>query len=192
MARSDLKAKEQGLKNRAEEIGRRKGYIRGLFSGGTLCYEAQLVLANHGIDTWSNAPFSKEKKLENSLKPVAHSIIDYGEDEFTQGRLHPMMDLTFRCERLLAEASDPEVSVVLFDVVLGYGCNPDPASLLADAVTASRGRSGDRIAYVASICGFDDDPQDFEKQKKILESAGVAVCESNAQASRLAAFLLAR
>lgn len=192
MARIELKAKEERLKKKAEEIGLRKGYIRGLFSGGTLCYEAQLVLAKHGIDTWSNAPFSKEKKLENSLRPTAHSIIDYGEDEFTQGRLHPMMDLTFRCERFLTEASDPEVSVILFDVVLGYGCNPDPASLIAEAVTASRVKSGGRIAYVASICGFDNDPQDFEKQKKILEDAGVIVCESNAQASVLAAFLLAR
>lgn len=191
-ARASLKAKESELKALAQKIGCRKGYIRGLYSGGTLCYEAQLVLAKNGIDTWSNAPFSKERKLQNSLKPLEHSIVDYGEDEFTQGRLHPMMDLTLRCDRLLVEAADPEVEVILLDVVLGYGCNPDPAGVLAEAIKNARKTTGDRIAYVASICGVDQDPQDGAKQRKILEDAGVTVCESNAQAARLAAFLLGR
>ncbi len=191
-ARSDLRAKEAALKVSAKKIGIRKGWIRGLYSGGTLCYEAQLVLAKNGIETWSNAPFAKEKKLKNSLEPTEHSIIDYGEDEFTQGRLHPMMDLTFRCDRLLVEAKDPEVGVILLDVVLGYGCNPDPAGLIADAVKKASAVSGKRIAFVASVCGVDGDPQDGAKQKKILEDAGIIVCDSNAQAANLAAFLIGR
>ncbi len=191
-ARAALKAKEAELKKLAQGIGMRKGWIRGLYSGGTLCYEAQLVLAKNSVETWSNAPFVKERKLKNSLEPVKHSIIDYGEDEFTQGRLHPMMDLTFRCDRLLVEAANSEVGVILLDVVLGYGGNPDPAGLLADAVKKAKAASGDRVAYIASICGVDGDPQDGAKQKKTLEDAGVTVCESNAQAATLAAFLIRR
>lgn len=192
VARVVLKAKEAELKRLASKIGIRKGWIRGLYSGGTLCYEAQLVLAKNGIETWSNAPFAKERKLKNSLEPVEHSIVDYGEDEFTQGRLHPMMDLTFRCDRLIVEAKNPEVEVILLDVVLGYGCNPDPAQLIVNAVKKARAVSGDRIAYVASVCGVDGDPQDGAKQKKILEDAGITVCDSNAQAAVLAAFLIWR
>ena len=191
-ARTALKAKEAGLKGLAQKIGIREGFIRGLYSGGTLCYEAQLVLAKKGIETWSNAPFVKERKLKKSLEPVEHSIIDYGEDEFTQGRLHPMMDLTFRCDRFVEEAKNPEVKVILFDVVLGYGGNPEPAELLTEAVKKSKAISGDRVAYVASVCGVDEDPQDGSKQRKILEEAGVTVCDSNAQAAALAAFLIGR
>jgi FdrA protein len=128
--------------------------------------------------------------LPDSLKPREHTLIDYGEDEFTQGRLHPMIDLTLRCDRILEEAEDPEVGVILLDLVLGYGCNEDPAGPLAEAVRAARAKVGDRVAFVASVCGVDSDPQNGTEQARKLAGAGVEMCGSNAEAARLAAALL--
>ncbi len=190
-ARNALKKETEALVAQAVlKIGKRKGFLRGLYSGGTLCYEAQLIASEKLGPIWSNAPLRKEMQLEDSLKSKGHCIVDYGEDEFTQGKLHPMIDVSFRCERILAEARDEGVGVVLLDVVLGYGCNEDPAGALAEAVLEAKRISGGRIAFVASICGTDADPQNASAQKKKLEDVGVFVCDSNAKAVHLAAALI--
>lgn len=121
-----------------------------------------------------------------------HSVVDYGEDEFTQGKLHPMIDVSFRCDRIAEEAANQEVGVILMDLVLGYGCHRDPASEIAEAVKKAKGVCGDRIAFVASVCGTEGDPQKASEQRKKLEDVGVHMCDSNAQATRLAAYLLGR
>ena len=112
-------------------------YLRGLFSGGTLQYEALLVLQDYLPVVYSNAPLNKQNTLADSLVSKEHTVIDLGEDEFTVGRLHPMMDNDLRIRRLEKEAADPEVAVILLDVVLGYGAHPDPASELAPAIAAA-------------------------------------------------------
>ena len=102
-------------------------YLRGLFSGGTLAYEAQAIL--QGLRPGRLGECAARQiagKLPNSLVSQEHSIVDLGEDEFTVGRLHPMLDNELRIRRLLQEAADPEVAVVLLDVVLGYGSHPEP------------------------------------------------------------------
>ena len=96
-------------------------YLRGLFSGGTLAYEAQYILESYIPRVWANAPLHKENKIHNSLVSEEHTIIDLGEDEFTVGRLHPMMDNELRIRRLMEEAADPAVAVIMLDVVIGYG-----------------------------------------------------------------------
>ena len=106
-------------------------YLRGLFSGGTLAYEALLVLEGYLPEVYSNVPLDKKYLLEDSLVSREHTILDLGEDEFTVGRLHPMMDNDLRLRRLEIEAADPQVALLLLDVVLGYGAHPDPASDLA-------------------------------------------------------------
>jgi len=172
------------------KLGSRRGCLRGLYSGGTLCYEAQLVASAKLGAVWSNAPLDARMKLADSLTSKGHTIVDYGEDEFTQGKLHPMIDGAFRCERVIAEARDPEVSVILLDVVLGHGCNENPAGIVSSAVGEAREICGDRIAFVASVCGTDADPQNASAQRRILEDAGVVVCASNAQAALLASSLI--
>ncbi|HOO88638.1 MAG TPA: fatty-acid metabolism regulator protein, partial [Synergistales bacterium] len=189
-ARDALYAEYDALKQQAEKIGKRKGYLRGLYSGGTLCYEGQLVARGILGPIWSNTPLDASKKLADSLKSVEHTMVDYGEDEFTQGRLHPMIDVSLRADRILEEAKDPGVGVILLDVVLGYGCNDDPATGLAEGIRKARKVAGERIAFVASICGVDTDPQNASRQREILEELGVHVCESNARAARLAAMLV--
>ena len=162
-------------------------YLRGLFSGGTLQYEALLILQNYLPVVYSNAPLDKKNKLEDSLVSKEHTIIDLGEDEFTVGRLHPMMDNDLRIRRLEKEAADPEVATILLDVVLGYGAHPDPAGELAPAIAKAietAEAAGRYLEVVAVVSGTDEDPQGIEKQIEALKEAGARVETSNDAAAR--------
>jgi FdrA protein len=161
-------------------------YIRGLFSGGTFCYEASSIIG----EAWSNAPVDKAWRIKDVWKSQANTLIDLGEDEFTRGRPHPMIDQRLRNERILQEAADPHVAVILLDVVLGFGAHADPASEIVPAIAraqAAAREKGRAIAFVASVCGTDEDPQGLEKQEAALREAGVLLEASNARAARLAA-----
>jgi FdrA protein len=181
---------------RAEEerqgIGRGK-YLRGLFSGGTLADEALVILSEYLGDIHSNVPLREELRLEDSWKSRGHTIVDLGEDEFTRGKPHPMIDFSLRGERMAREAADDGCGVILLDVVLGYGAHPDPAGALApmirDAKESAR-REGRYLAIVASVTGTDEDPQNFTLQRRALEECGVSVLPSNAQAASYAGMLL--
>jgi FdrA protein len=164
-------------------------YLRGLFSGGTLAYEAQIILQAYLPEVYSNVPLSDEYRLVDSLKSQEHSIVDLGEDEFTVGRLHPMMDNDLRIRRLEKEASDPEVAVILLDVVLGYGAHPDPASELAPAIEAAirtAQEDGRKLIVAAVVVGTDEDPQDLGSQIDKLKAAGAFVEMSNDAAAQYA------
>jgi FdrA protein len=193
-ARERLTRKHDSIKRRAfqkraaQDVNR--GFLRGLYSGGTLCYEAQLIAADLIGPVYSNAPLRQEMFLPDSLKSIEHSMVDFGEDEFTQGRLHPMMDSSFRAKRIVIEAGDPEVKAVLFDCVIGYGCHPNPADQLAKAVEQALGKARDGVTFISSVCGVDADPQNAERQREILESAGVVVLDSNAEAARFACYMV--
>jgi FdrA protein len=168
-------------------------YLRGLFSGGTLQYEALLILQNYVAVVYSNAPLDKKNKLEDSLVSKAHTVIDLGEDEFTVGRLHPMLDNDLRIRRLEKEASDPEVAVILLDVVLGYGAHGDPASELGPAIAAAiktAQEAGRHLEVVAIVSGTDGDPQGIEAQIQRLRDAGAKSETSNDAAARYVGRLL--
>lgn len=157
-------------------------YLRGLFSGGTLAYEALLILQNYLPSVYSNVPLNKELRLSDSLVSQAHTIIDLGEDEFTVGRLHPMMDNDLRIRRLEMEANDPQVAAILLDVVLGYGAHPNPAGELAPAITRAKTiaeSAGRYLEVVAVVSGTDEDPQDMNAQIQQLKDVGVVVETSN-------------
>ena len=168
-------------------------YMRGLFSGGTLAYEAQLILKDYLPAVYSNAPLKKDLRLADSLVSREHTLIDLGEDEFTVGRLHPMMDNNLRIRRLEKEAADPEVAVILLDVVLGFGAHPNPASELAPAIAKARKIAEDGGRYlevVAVVSGTDEDPQNMAAQIQALEEAGAVVETSNDVAARYVGRLL--
>ncbi len=169
-------------------------YLRGLFSGGTLCYESQAIWRDENeIEVLSNAPLDKHYQIADSNKSEKHTTIDLGEEEFTVGRPHPMIDNDLRIRRLLLEAKDPEVAVIMFDVVIGYGAHPDPAAELGDAVRKARelaAKDGREIIFVSSVTGTEGDPQGLTRTTQTLKSAGVIVCNSNAAASRLTALLV--
>ncbi len=131
---------------------------------------------------WANAPLDKAWKLPNSLVSQEHSIVDLGEDEFTVGRLHPMLDNELRIRRLLQEAADPQVAVILLDVVLGYGSHPDPAAELAPAIERAiriAADAGRRLDVLVVLTGTDEDPQDMAAQRRRLVDAGALVDTRN-------------
>ncbi|HSJ59051.1 MAG TPA: acyl-CoA synthetase FdrA, partial [Anaerolineae bacterium] len=168
-------------------------YLRGLFSGGTLAYEALLILRDYFPAVYSNVPLRPDRRLENPMVSREHTIVDLGEDVFTVGRLHPMMDNDLRIRRLKQEAEDPGVALILLDVVLGYGAHPDPASELAPAIAGARvaaQQAGRHLEVIAVVVGTDEDPQDMAAQVARLEEAGAAVFTSNEEAVRAAAWLL--
>lgn len=158
-----------------------KGWIRGLFCGGTLCAEAQLVLRAAGLEPRSNAPVPGAKASRGTA--AGHVLLDLGDDEYTQGRPHPMIDPELR-NRMLGEAlADPRVGVVLLDVVIGYGAHADPAGLVAGEIRRAR-RAGALV--IASVTGTEGDPQVYSRQVASLREAGVLVAGSNAEAAEAA------
>ena len=168
-------------------------YLRGLFSGGTLAYETLLILQAYIPGVYSNVPLKEEFRLPDALVSQEHTIVDLGEDEFTVGRLHPMMDNDLRIRRLEQESSDPEVAVVLLDVVLGHGAHPDPASEIAPVIQSVISRAqeaGRQLEVLAVVVGTDEDPQGLDMQVSQLEEAGAKVWTSNEAAARYVGRLL--
>ena len=169
-------------------------YVRGLYSGGTLCFEAALLLGEILPDVYSNTPVGGARALENVWQSRAHTLIDLGDDVFTRGRPHPMIDHRLRNERLAVEAQDPQTAVILLDVVLGYGAHADPASVIAPVIEASIAQaaaSGRHLAVVGFVCGTATDPQNLQRQEARLRAAGMRLAGSNAEAARLAARIVA-
>jgi len=189
----EIRAPEKEDQSRLEKFSPDQRYLRGLYSGGTLAYEALLILKSYLPGVYSNVPIDKDYRLENSLISREHTIIDLGEDEFTVGRLHPMMDNELRIQRLETEADDPETAVILLDVVLGYGSHPDPAGELAPAIEAARKNAADKgrhLEVVVTLTGTDADPQGRDVQGSALEAAGARIFLSSEAAVRYAARLL--
>lgn len=177
-----------------QKLNAEQRYLRGLFSGGTLCYEAQVIWKESlDIPVYSNAPLPGEAALPNSTKSQEHTAVDLGEEEFTVGRPHPMIDNDLRIRRLLQEARDPEVAVIMLDVVIGYGAHPDPAAELGKAVEEAQElarREGRELLVVASVTGTEGDPQGLSRTISTLTQKGVIVCNSNAAAARLTSMIV--
>lgn len=200
VAKKALKKRDKQLKSDAyklrAQLGKEQRFLRGLFSGGTFCYETQIILPKilPDVAILSNAPIDQANRLDNSAVSQGHSVIDLGEDEFTQGRLHPMLDPTLRNRRIVEEARDPETAVILFDIVLGFGVHPDPAGAAVEAIREAQShlaKKGRTVLFVAHVCGTEGDPQNLRAQEARLRDAGVIVLPTNAAASRLAGFILA-
>ena len=162
--------------------------LRGLFVGGTLCDEAMLIAGEVLGPVHSNIPLSPDLALGPDLAAPAdgagHTMVDFGDDALTAGRAHPMIDPTLRLEHLARVAADERTAVVLLDVVLGHGSEPDPAAALAPAIAAVR------QPVVIALVGTDSDPQGLQRQARALADAGAEVHTSNARATRRAIDLL--
>lgn len=169
----------------AQALAPSQRFVRGVYAGGTLAYEAVALLG-------SQLPGVAPGVLGEGTE---HRVVDLGEDRFTVGRPHPMLDGTLRREWIEREAADPATAVLLLDVVLGYGAHPDPAGEIAPAIRSAIGaaRASSRaLAVVTSVTGTDADPQNRARQAAALHDAGAAVMPSNAQAARLAALIATR
>ena len=162
-------------------------FLRALYSGGTLAYEALLLLQDYLPTVYSNAPLKGGPRLENPHESQGHTIVDLGEDEFTVGRLHPMLDNDLRVRRIHAEAAHPQTGLLLLDVVLGDGAHPDPASELAPAIhaaIATANAAGRQLPVVAVVIGTDADPQGLDSQIEQLREAGAFVFTRHDEAVR--------
>jgi FdrA protein len=172
----------------------RAGAIRGLFSGGTLCDEAMAIAADSlGVPILSNTPLEKDWTLGPDLRAPGHVMIDFGDDQLTQGRAHPMIDPSLRLERIELEAADPTCAVLLLDIVLGYGSHADPKTPFAPAIRTARERAaaaGRDLAVVVALVGSRTDPQGRDATAEALVAAGASVHLSNAAAARVAVELV--
>jgi FdrA protein len=162
--------------------------LKGLYSGGTLADEAMLIAAPALGGIRSNTPLKPELDLGTDLSATGHVVIDFGDDALTVGRAHPMIDPTLRLEAIAELAASGEQAVLLLDVVLGYGADPDPAATLVPALTAARAIR--HLPVVVALVGTEADPQGWSRQADALAAAGAAVFASNSAATRYALDLL--
>jgi succinyl-CoA synthetase alpha subunit len=171
------------------KLGPRQRFIRGLYCGGTLCDEAMHLALERYDDVRSNVATDPAHRMAAHDRSAGHAFLDLGDDDFTNGRPHPMIDPTTRIARFLQEAADPEVGVVLMDFILGYGSHEDPAGVMLPAIAEARARAaaeGRHLEIVGYVLGTDLDRPSLREQVEKLERAGVTVAASSAEAGLLA------
>jgi len=181
------------VKRESESFLPEQKYLRGYYTGGTLADEAWLALSDIPGGVWSNNHTDPAFVPEDPQISVGNTIIDLGDDVFTVGRPHPMIDPSTRVDRILSESDDPSIAVMLLDCVLGYGSCDDPAGSMVGALLKAKEsavKRGGYLSVIASVTGTALDPQLFASQVAKLESAGVVVMSSNYQAVQLARRIL--
>ena len=186
---------EQIAEREREGIAPHQRYVRGLFTGGTLADEAVVVLSKGLGDVFSCDASDPGLRLRDPRVSQRHAIVDLGDDAFTVGRPHPMIDPSIRTDRLDQEAEDPEVAVLLLDCVLGYGAHPDPAGEMVESISRARTKARERgghLPVIASVTGTDGDPQGLSRQQATLSAAGCIVMPTNYQAALVARRLMER
>jgi FdrA protein len=186
--RDDLQKRLPSIKAVRAKLQPQQRTVQGLYCGGTLAYEALWLLRQSLGKTASNLDGTF-----NTTGGAGHVVLDLGAEEFTGGRPHPMIDPQLRHHQILDIARQPEVAVVLCDVMLGWGAHPDPASALAAAWKEAKGTAiaeGRQMICIAAVCGTPEDPQGYDQQCRVLRESGIILAESNAQAVRLAAAIV--
>jgi len=164
-------------------------YLRGLYSGGTLAHEALTILKKHGVHACSNLTADSAYALRDPRESRETCVVDMGDDKFTVGRPHPMIDYGDRIARIRREAASPDVAVFLLDVVLGFGSNADPGGAFAAVIGECRARRPE-LQFVVHVCGTEDDKQGLKQQCALLEKAGAHVELSHVEAVEKALRLL--
>lgn len=165
-----------------EKLNLQQKYIRGLFCGGTICEEVASLVREKYPNVYSNIAKDSAYRLENLNESREHTFIDFGDDQYTQGKPHPMIDPSLRLERIVKEAKDPEVGVIAIDIILGYGSHEDPVEITLPAIKEVKGiaeKEGRHIEILAFVLGTELDPQNFELQIKKLMDEGVTISSSS-------------
>lgn len=173
----------------ANAIKKDKQYIRGLYCGGTLCSEAISIARKSLVDVYSNVSKKPEEHLDDVFHSKGHCFVDLGDDIFTNGRPHPMIEPTIRLERILQEAKDPSLGVLLLDFELGYGSHEDPTGTHVDTLKTLM-KLRPEIPIIAYVCGTQGDEQGLKKQEQQLKAIGVRLATSHAQAIRYAVAMI--
>lgn len=172
-----------------EKLGSEQKYIRGLFTGGTLCQEAVELTEHYYDDVYSNVTDNPSRQLKDIEKSTKHTFIDFGTDEFTDGKPHPMIDPSTRIERFVREAKDPEVGVIALDFVLGYGSHEDPVGVMVpyiEKAIADAKAEGRHLEILGYVLGTELDEQNLEEQIRKLINAGATHSSSSQNTGLLA------
>ncbi len=170
------------IKEELSKYSAAQKYFRAILCGGSLADEAQIIWAKKSGKLYSNVAFNKELMLENPFESFENTIIDIGDEIFTNGRAHVAIDPTARVNRFIKEARDKETAVIYLDFLLGYALHPDPAAVMAEAIKNEKElakNEGRNLTVIATICGSDVDPQGYDDQKQKLIDAGVIIAETN-------------
>jgi succinyl-CoA synthetase alpha subunit len=169
-------------KKLSSNLSERQKYVRGFFAGGTLCYESIAVLEQIvDQEIYSNLTHDSKLHLDGMQKSKEHTFIDFGDDEFTTARPHPIIDPSLRINRILEEAKDPNVALIIVDIITGYSVANNTLQLHAKAIkeAISIARQENRTLPVfAYICGTDVDVPDLELN--IIKNSGAEIFRSNA------------
>ena len=187
---------EAMAKEIAGKMAKGQKYVRGFYTGGTLCDEAMKLMIGTLGHIYSNIPLNAEDALSDPKggKSREHTFLDFGDDAFTVGRPHPMIDPSLRAERVITDGKDPSCAVIMTDCVIGYGSHPNPAEDLALAIKTAKdeaARAGRYLCCVCAVCGTEGDPQSLSRTQQQLADAGAVVLPSNAQATRFVSRILA-
>lgn len=164
-------------------------YIRALYTGGTLAYETLLIFNQEIKDVYSNISIDSKYQLTDPEVSQGHTVLDMGEDYFTDGKPHPMIDPDARGQRIVVDGKNPETGIILFDCVLGYGSNEAPEVSLLKAIRKVKESRTD-IVFIGSVTGTNKDPQGLDRIEKALRDEGVFVLPTNAEAARFACKVL--
>ena len=165
-------------------------FVRGIFGGGTLCDEVMITFRRNKVTLRSNIPISENERLKDIHKSEGNTFIDMGDDYFTRGKPHPMIDPSLRNRRIVQDALESDTAAIMLDFVLGHGSHPDPAGVALEAVNEAKAaldKTGRKILWLASVVGTQNDPQNYREQITKLLDAGFIVSESNVRLARLAA-----
>jgi len=167
--------------------------VKGLFCGGTLTAEALSVIRGYVKEITSNVAKKEVEKMHDPLLSKGNNLVDLGDDIFTQGKPHPMIEPTIRLDRILLEARNPETAVILLDFELGIGSHADPVGVTLDTLIEAKKiaeENGRQLAIVAYVCGTEKDQQGLSRSEELLRQSGVIVASTNAQASHIAGLLV--
>lgn len=190
---SSFEELSKASKAAASSLNPGQRFVRGLYSGGTLAHETLLIFKELIGEPYSNTPLSDGFSLRDPNLSKGNSVVDLGDESFTAGRAHPMIDPTLRRLRIAQESKDEEVAAIMLDIVLGYGSASDPGGSLLGAIGEARESSrkrGGEVAFMAHICGTNSDPQPLGVQREMLSKAGVFLFPSNALLSAAAALVV--
>ena len=178
-----LDIKPKLLESKTPQLNDLNGkYFTGLYTGGTLASEALLILSENSNKIYANIQKNKDLFVSGHDTVKGHNIIDLGEDEFTRGKPHPMIEPDERNKMLIREAKNSNVGAIIMDFVLGYGSHLDPVGAMEQGIKEAR-KINPNLVIIASITGTYEDPQNFEDQKNKLEKYGVYYFNTNAQAA---------
>ena len=167
--------------------------VRALYGGGTLCAEALTILREKLGKVKSNVAKKPEEKLSGEAAETGHVLLDLGEDEYTNGKPHPMIEPSLRNEHILHAARDPKTAVILMDYELGYGSHDAAVEVSLKAIEKARAlaaEEGREIVFAAYVLGTELDKQDYKLQRRLLKENGILVFDSNREAALAAAAIV--